>query len=64
MNTFPEYGSLPALNAIISGDLNAGVPAVLVSIASAPSNSLLIPKSAILTSPDSVLKRLLGFKSR
>jgi hypothetical protein len=52
------------LKDIVSGDLNAGVPAALVSIASAPSNSLLIPKSAIFILPEFALSKLLGFKSR
>ena len=47
-----------------SGGVKAGVPAVAVSLASRPSNSSLTPRSAILTSPLSALKRLLGLISR
>ncbi|KAG7243107.1 hypothetical protein INR49_016482 [Caranx melampygus] len=43
---------------IISGAMKAGVPAVLDRRASVPSNSLLTPKSAILTCPSSPSRRL------
>lgn len=48
---------------IISGAMKAGVPAVHDRRASAPSNSLLTPKSAILTWPLSPSSRLDGLMS-
>ena len=47
--TFPEYGASPGFCERHSGAVKAGVPAVLVRKASGPSNSLLTPRSAILT---------------
>lgn len=46
-----------------SGAMNAGVPAVLDSRASFPSNWLLTPKSAIFTCPSSPRSRLDGLMS-
>ncbi|TNN64756.1 hypothetical protein EYF80_025062 [Liparis tanakae] len=48
----------------VSGAMNAGVPAVLDSIASLPSNWLLTPKSAIFTWPSSPSSKLEGLMSR
>lgn len=47
----------------VSGAINAGVPAVLDSIASLPSNWLLTPKSAIFTWPSSPSSRFEGLMS-
>lgn len=48
----------------VSGAIKAGVPAVLDSKASLPSNWLLTPKSAIFTWPSSPSSRLEGLMSR
>lgn len=48
----------------VSGAMKAGVPAVLDSKASLPSNWLLTPKSAIFTCPSSPSSRLEGLMSR
>lgn len=60
--TFPE--KFLRVSERVSGARNAGVPTVLVSRASAPSNWLLTPKSAILTWPSSPTSRLEGLMSR
>lgn len=48
----------------VSGAMKAGVPAVLDSKASLPSNWLLTPKSAIFTWPSSPSSRFEGLMSR
>lgn len=60
--TLPEKFFLVSESA--SGARKAGVPTVLVRRASAPSNWLLTPKSAIFTCPSSATKRLDGLMSR
>lgn len=62
LNTFPEKIFL--VSESVSGAMKAGVPTVLVKRASAPLNSLLTPKSAILTCPSSPTRRLEGLISR
>lgn len=62
LNTFPEKIFL--VSESVSGAMKAGVPTVLVRRASAPLNSLLTPKSAILTCPSSPTRRLEGLMSR
>lgn len=59
--TFPL--KLCSCSVIISGAMKAGVPAVLDSSASVPSNSLLTPKSAIFRCPSSPSRRLEGLMS-
>lgn len=62
LKTFPEKIFL--VSESVSGAMKAGVPTVLVKRASAPLNSLLTPKSAILMCPSSPTRRLEGLMSR